>query len=229
MDYSSQIENYLKNIYQLQARHERVPTTTLAERLDITAPSVTGMVRKLASLGLVEHEPYRGVRLTAEGEDIALQIVRAHRLWELYLVEALQIPWDQAHVEAERLEHALSTGLADRLDEVLGHPTTDPHGHPIPSRNGDIERPSGVPLDHLPPGQPAVVVQIRDDTPDLLRYLGELGIYPGEQVVVLDVAPFDGPFRVRIGDAVETLGRRVAGHIVVRPGTMARDGSRDRA
>jgi DtxR family transcriptional regulator, Mn-dependent transcriptional regulator len=224
---SPQIEDYLKSIYQLQTRYGRVPTTALAERLDITAASVTGMVRKLAGLGLVDHEPYRGVRLTADGEDIALQIVRAHRLWELYLVKALQVPWDQAHVEAERLEHALSTGLADRLDEVLGHPTADPHGHPIPSRNGDVERRGGVPLDHLPAGEAGIVVQIRDDTPELLRYLGQLGIYPGEQVTVLDVAPFDGPLRVWIGERTEVLGRQVAGHVIVHPGTTADDGSND--
>ncbi|MCL7453659.1 MAG: metal-dependent transcriptional regulator [Anaerolineae bacterium] len=215
MELSPQIEDYLKNIYQLQTRYGRVPTTALAERLAITAASVTGMVRKLAGLGLVDHEPYHGVRLTASGESLALQIVRAHRLWELYLVQALEVPWDQAHVEAEQLEHALSQGLADRLAEVLGHPTADPHGHPIPSRNGDVARRGGVPLDHLPAGEAGVVVQIRDDTPELLRYLGKLGIYPGEHVAVLDVAPFEGPLRVQIGDRTEVLGRRVAGHVMV--------------
>jgi DtxR family transcriptional regulator, Mn-dependent transcriptional regulator len=227
MDFSAQIEDYLKGIYQLQAQHDRVPTTALAERLDITAASVTGMVRKLADLGLVDHEPYHGVRLTTKGEAIALQIIRAHRLWELYLVKALQVPWDQAHVEAERLEHALSPELADRLDEALDHPSTDPHGHPIPSRNGDVARPGGVPLDHLAVGQAGVVVQIRDDSPDLLRYLGELGIYPGERLAVLNIAPFDGPLHVRIGDRTEVLGRRAAGHVVVHPETAAHERSRD--
>jgi DtxR family Mn-dependent transcriptional regulator len=217
MDYSAQIEDYLKSIYQLQARYDRVPTSTLAERLDITAASVTGMIHKLAGLGLVDHEPYRGARLTAEGEEVALQVIRAHRLWEQYLVQALQIPWDQAHVEAERLEHALSGGLADRLDEVLDYPTTDPHGHPIPNRNGDIRPPSGVPLDQLATGEAAVVVQIRDDTPELLRYLGTLGIYPGEQVAVLDIAPFEGPLRLQIGTRTEILGRQAAAHVIVRP------------
>ena len=227
MDFSAQIEDYLKSIYQLQARHDRVPTTALAERLDITAASVTGMVRKLAGLGLVDHEPYRGVRLTEKGKGIALQIVRAHRLWELYLVKALQVPWDQAHVEAERLEHALSPGLADRLDEALGHPSIDPHGHPIPSRNGNVEARPGVPLDQLAAGQAGLVVQIRDDTPELLRYLGELGIYPGEQVAVLDVAPFEGPVRVQLGERTEALGRRVAGHVIVHPGAEAHQQSKD--
>jgi DtxR family Mn-dependent transcriptional regulator len=227
MDYSAQIEDYLKSIYQLQANYERVPTTALAERLDITAASVTGMVRKLASLGLVDHEPYHGVRLTDQGEDLALQIVRAHRLWELYLVQALQVPWDQAHVEAERLEHALSAGLADRLDEVLGHPTTDPHGHPIPSRNGDIQRPSGTPLDQLSAGQAGVVLEIRDDTPELLRYLGKLGIYPGEKVAVLDIAPFEGPLHLQIGNRREVVGRRVARHVIVQLGTRAHYKSND--
>ena len=227
MEFSAQIEDYLKSIYQLQARHDRVPTTALAGRLDITAASVTGMVRKLAGLGLVDHQPYRGVRLTDRGKDIALQIVRAHRLWELYLVQALQVPWDQAHVEAEQLEHALSPGLAERLDEALGHPGTDPHGHPIPTRNGSVARRPGVPLDQLAAGQTGHVVQIRDDTPALLRYLGELGIYPGEQVTVLEAAPFDGPLRVHIGERTEALGRRAAGHVIVQPAAERRGESID--
>ncbi|MGD8625169.1 MAG: metal-dependent transcriptional regulator [Anaerolineae bacterium] len=215
MELSSQIEDYLKSIYLLQDRYPRVPTTVLAERLEISAPSVTSMVRKLDRLGLLEHEPYRGVRLTADGEEQALRIVRAHRLWEAYLVEALDLAWDVAHIEAEKLEHALSASLADRLDAALDFPTIDPHGHPIPSRNGQMPDRAGVPLSSLSAGAEGVVLQICDDTPELLRYLGDLGIYPGECLLVLSVAPFEGPLHLRVGNETLAVGRRVAEHVVV--------------
>jgi DtxR family Mn-dependent transcriptional regulator len=215
MNLSPQIEDYLKNIYLLQSQYPQVPTTALAERLGVSAPSVSGMVRRLAQMGLLEHRRYEGVRLTSNGEAMALKVIRAHRLWELYLVEVLDLPWDQAHVEAERLEHALSEELADRLDEVLNHPTTDPHGHPIPSRNGRMPPSTGTPLTELSPGQTGIVMHIRDDTPELLRYLGELGIYPGQAIAVLEVAPFNGPIHVRVGEALQVLGQEVAGHVVL--------------
>lgn len=219
MNVSSQMEDYLKGIYMLQARHARVPTSVLAEHLEVSPPSVTGMVRKLTDLGLVEHKPYRGVRLTLDGETLALRIVRAHRLWESYLVEALDLPWDAAHLEAERLEHALSEHLADRLDEALDHPTTDPHGHPIPSRNGRMPPPTGFPLTELPPEGKGIVLQIRDETPELLRYLGGMGIYPGEPITVREVAPFNGPIHVHVAGMTQVLGRQAAEHVVVRTGT----------
>ena len=209
------VENYLKNIYLLQSRYARVPTAALAERLDVSSPSVTSMVRKLARMGLLAHEPYRGMSLTERGEAAALKVIRAHRLWELYLVETVGLSWDEAHVEAERLEHALSDELAARLDEMLDHPTTDPHGHPIPTRDGRMPPPTGVPLAELPPGTTGTVLQIKDDTPELLRYLGGLGIYPGEAIAVLEVAPFDGPIHIRVGGTVQVLGREAAHHAIV--------------
>jgi DtxR family Mn-dependent transcriptional regulator len=219
MNITPHIEDYLKSIYFLQSQHPRVTTRALAGRLGVSAPSASSMMHKLARLGLLDHERYKGARLTAHGEALALKILRAHRLWELYLVKALDLPWDQAHVEAERLEHALSDELADRLDKALGHPTTDPHGHPIPSRSGQMPIQSGTPLTDLLPGETGVVLEIRDETPELLRYLGELGIYPGEPVTVLEVAPFNGPIHTRIDDVVRVLGQEVAEHVMVKTET----------
>jgi DtxR family Mn-dependent transcriptional regulator len=221
MNVSSQIEDYLKGIYRLQTRHSRVPTSVLAGHLDVSPPSVTGMVQKLTTLGLVEHEPYHGVRLTHDGEALALKIVRAHRLWESYLVEVLELPWDEAHLEAEHLEHVLSEALADRLDMALDHPTIDPHGHPIPSRNGRMPPPSGVPLTELLPEEKGIILQIRDETPELLRYLGKMGIYPGESITVREVAPFNGPIHAQVAGVTQALGRQAAEHVVVERLTPA--------
>ena len=218
MELSSQIEDYLKSIYQLQTQHPQVSTTALAERLGISAPTASGMMRKLAELGLVEHQPYKGVHLTAEGEKLALGVLRAHRLSETYLVRVLGFSWDEAHVEAERLEHALSPKLVDRLEEALDYPQTDPHGHPIPTRDGQVPCCEGVPLSRLEPGDGGVILQIWDDSPELLRYLGELGLYPQAQIAVLETAPFRGPIRVQVGEAVRILGREVAEHVIVQVG-----------
>ena len=215
MNPSPQMEDYLKGIYLPQARHARVPTSVLAGHLGVSAPAVTGMVRKLAGLGLLEHEPYQGARLTQAGEALALKTVRAHRLWESYLVEVLDLPWDVAHVEAERLEHVLSEELANRIDEALDHPTTDPHGQPIPSRNGRMPAPAGVPLTELLPQEKGIILQIRDETPELLRYLGGMGIYPGESVTVRGVAPFNGPIHVQVDGVTQALGPQAAEHVMV--------------
>ena len=215
MDLGLHVENYLKNIYLLQSHHDRVPTAALAERLGVSAPSVTGMVRKLARMELLVHEPYKGVWLTKQGERVALKVIRAHRLWELYLVEAVGLSWDQAHVEAEQLEHTLSDELAARLDEMLEYPAIDPHGHPIPAQDGSMPSFNGVPLTELHPGSTGIVLQIWDDTPELLRYLGGLGIYPGEAIAVLAIAPFQGPIHVHVGGTDQALGREAACHVVV--------------
>lgn len=217
MEINSTVQDYLKNTYRLQLRHNYVPTRVLVERLALSAPAVTGMTRKLTRMGLLVRERYKGVRLTPEGERIALRVIRAHRLWELYLVQVLGLSWDQAHVEAEQLEHVLSDRLADRLDQVLDYPTFDPDGHPIPSPQGEVIAVGGVSLAELSAGETGVAVQIRDDTPELLRYLARLDIYPGRSITVLQVDPFDGPIHVQVRDGVQVLGRRVAEHVVVRP------------
>jgi DtxR family transcriptional regulator, Mn-dependent transcriptional regulator len=209
------VEDYLKTIFDLQREHGKVATTALAERLGLTPASVTGMVKKLAGLHLVEHEPYQGVVLTPAGEKIALEVIRHHRLLERYLAEALGVPWDQVHDEADNWEHVLSEDLEERIDRMLGYPTTDPHGAPIPGRDGTMAPPVRERLADLRPGQSATIAEVSDHDSALLRYLGEMGLYPGARVEVLAVAPFGGPLTLRLGDAEHAVGREVAGFVSV--------------
>lgn len=209
------VEDYLKTIYEIQREQGKVATTVLAERLSVAPASVTGMIKKLAAMKLVVHEPYQGVVLSEAGEKIAVEILRHHRLIELFLAEALGVPWDQVHEEAHKIEHVISDYLADRIDTVLGYPSTDPHGAPIPTRDGIIERPPSLRLLDLEPGQSGVIAEVYDNDPALLRYLGELGLYPTVEVSLVAVAPFDGPLTVRVGDTNHALGREAANQILV--------------
>ncbi|MDX1531815.1 MAG: metal-dependent transcriptional regulator [Rhodothermales bacterium] len=209
------VEDYLKTIYDLLRQGEAATTSARAERLGVTPASVTGMAKKLAGLNLVAHEPYRGVVLTEAGRKIALEVIRHHRLVELYLHEALGVPWDQVHAEAEKIEHVLSEELEARLDAALGHPTVDPHGAPIPSVDLELEEPERTPLAELEPGQRAVVAEVSDHDAELLRYLGGLGLYPQTPLEVVALAPFEGPLTVRVGGAEQTVGRRAAAYIFV--------------
>ena len=208
---SSTVEDYAKAIYALEQRGAgAVTTNALAERLGVTAASASGMVKKLDALGLVRHEPYRGVELTDKGSKLALEVLRHHRLLELYLAETLGVPWDRVHDEAEVLEHALSEELEDLIAAKLGDPTHDPHGDPIPSRDGRVEEVSTEPLDGLRPGDAGTFVRISDSDPEMLRYLSERGIYPGDRFEVVDKQPFDGPVFARFADAVHVLGGTLA-------------------
>jgi DtxR family Mn-dependent transcriptional regulator len=209
------VEDYLKTIYEIQREQGKVATTVLAERLGVAPASVTGMVKKLAEMKLVVHEPYQGVVLSEAGEKIAVEVLRHHRLIELFLAEALDVPWDQVHEEAHKIEHVISDYLADRIDTVLGHPSTDPHGAPIPTRDGIIKRPPSLRMSDLEPGQAGVIAEVYDNDPVLLRYLGELGLYPTVEVSLVAVAPFDGPLTVRVGDTDHALGREAAYQILV--------------
>jgi DtxR family Mn-dependent transcriptional regulator len=209
--YSKAVEDYLKTIYQIQYEQGKVATTVLAERLGVAPASVTGMIKKLADMHLVVHEPYQGVVLTEAGQKIALEVLRHHRLIELFLAEELGVPWDQVHEEANKIEHVLSEDVEDRMDALLGYPTTDPHGAPIPARDGSIDQPDCVPLADLKPGQTALVAEVSDHDSALLRYLGELGLYPKVKVRVIAVAPFNGPLTIRVGNAEHALGREAAG------------------
>jgi DtxR family Mn-dependent transcriptional regulator len=206
------IEDYAKAIYALQERAEdtAVSTTDIAERLHVTPGSVSGMLRKLDAAGLVTHEPYRGVRLTEAGRRVALEVIRHHRLIELFLAEVLDMPWDRVHAEAEVLEHVLSEDLERLIAEKLGHPGVDPHGDPIPDAHLDIEERRGVPLQTLEPGASGRFVRVSDEDPEMLRWLADRAVKPGDAVEVLDKQPFDGPLTVRIGEAVHTLGGGVA-------------------
>ena len=212
---SEAIEDYVKAVWELSA-HRRVTTTALASELGVSAASATAMQKKLARLGLVVHEPYRGVTLTPAGERVALEVIRHHRLVERFLVETLGVPWDEVHAEAERWEHVLSEELEQRMDAALGFPTEDPHGAPIPAHDGGVAERASVRLAELEGGQRAVVAEVSDDDPELLRYLGGFGLYPGTEVEVLEAAPFDGPLTFRVGGGERALGREAARHVRVR-------------
>ena len=209
---SSAVEDYAKAIYALQRRvGGAVSTNALAERLGVTAASASGMVKRLDELGLVSHEPYRGVRLTPAGLRLALEVIRHHRLLELYLAEQLGVPWDRVHEEAEVLEHVLSEELEELIAEKLGNPTRDPHGDPIPTPDLRMVEPDTVALDALETGARGTFVRVSDSDPEMLRYLAERGIAPGDRFEILDRQPFGGPLFARFGgDDVHVLGGALA-------------------
>lgn len=209
------IEDYLKAIYQLQRVETKVATTTLAKRLNISPASVSGMVKKLSTMNLVTHKKYQGVQLTNAGRKIALEVIRHHRLIELFLSEALGVPWDRVHEEAEKWEHVLSEDMEDRIDKLLGYPTHDPHGAPIPSRNGEVPKRSKHRMSDLKDGQLARITEVSDRDADMLRYLGELQLFPGTEFEIIAVAPFEGPFTINLDGNELTIGRKVAGQIRV--------------
>ena len=201
------VEDYVKAIYMLEGSGEAASTNALAARLDVTPAAISGMLRKLAGLGLVEHEPYRGVRLTDRGRFVALEVIRHHRLLELFLVESLGMGWDEVHAEAEVLEHVLSEELEELIAAKLGNPTLDPHGDPIPSRELSIADDVGsCDLYQLEPGSSGTFVRVSDADAEMLRFLTERGIRPGMRIVVLERQPFDGPLSVRVGKQVHVLG-----------------------
>src|SRR6201992_641326 len=204
---SSAVEDYAKAIYALEERDAQpVSTTALAERLGVTAASASGMVKRLGELGLVTHRRYHGVLLTDQGRRVALEVMRHHRLLELYLFESLGVPWDRVHEEAEVLEHVLSEELEELIAAKLGDPTHDPHGDPIPTRDLKIEEGSTASLQTLHPGDRATFTRVSDSDPEMLRFLAARGIAPGEELEVIDKQPFDGPLYVRFGDEVHVLG-----------------------
>jgi DtxR family Mn-dependent transcriptional regulator len=208
---SSAIEDYAKAIYALEERAgDAVSTNALAQRLGVTAASASGMVKRLGELGLVEHTPYRGVSLTEPGRRVALEVIRHHRLLELYLVESLGVPWDRVHQEAEVLEHVLSEELEELIAAKLGDPTHDPHGDPIPTRELTIEETSTVSMQALAAGQTGTFTRVSDSDSEMLRYLAERGIAPGAGFEVIEKQPFDGPLFVRFGDNVHVLGGELA-------------------
>jgi DtxR family transcriptional regulator, Mn-dependent transcriptional regulator len=214
---SPAVEDYAKAIYALQMRDEQpVSTTALAERLGVTAASASGMVKRLCELGLVTHRRYHGVLLTDAGLRVALEVIRHHRLLELYLVESLGVPWDRVHEEAEVLEHVLSDELEELIAAKLGDPTHDPHGDPIPSRELTIEEIRTESLESLEPGGRGTFARISDSDPDMLRYLAERGIAPGDELEVVERQPFGGPLFVRFGDRIHPLGGDLARAMRVR-------------
>jgi DtxR family Mn-dependent transcriptional regulator len=215
-DLTVAVQDYAKAIYSLEERDGSASTNDLAALLDVRPASVSGMLRKLSALGLVEHERYRGVRLTERGRRVALEVIRHHRLLELFLVENLGMTWDEVHAEAEVLEHALSEELEELIAAKLGHPTHDPHGDPIPSRELHVAASSAPALTELEPGESATFVQISDSDPAMLRFLGERGIVPGTGLELVERQPFDGPLFVRVGGETHALGAVLARAMRVR-------------
>jgi len=208
---SEAIENYAKAIYALEQRGQgAVTTNALAERMHVTPASASSMVKKLDDMGLVTHTPYKGVKLTDSGRRVALEVLRHHRLLELYLAESLGVPWDRVHDEAEVLEHVLSEELEELIAAKLGNPTRDPHGDPIPSAELEIEEGQTECLAELEPGASGVFVRVSDSDPSMLRYLAQLGITPGERFEIVDRQPFGGPLFARFDGQVQVLGGQLA-------------------
>lgn len=211
------VEDYLKAIYELERSGEPAETNAIAALLDIAPASVSGMVRRLVDHGLITHERYHGVRLTPAGRRAALKTLRRHRVIEAYLTSALGYSWDRVHDEAERLEHAASEELVDRMAAAIGEPATDPHGDPIPTRDGTLREPALVALASLEPGARARVERVSDRDAGRLRYLAELGVVPGASVQVIAREPFGGPIALRVDDASRTVGQELAAHVLVSP------------
>lgn len=195
---SSAMEDYLKAIFELGEREVR--TQALASALAVSAASVTGMLKKLASLKLVEYKRYRGVSLTKAGRAMALETIRHHRLLETYLAQSLGYAWHEVHDEAEKLEHFISEDFEDRIAEALGHPTFDPHGDPIPGRDGSLPDSPGEPLAEMQVGDTATITRITNQQAEVLRYLAENKLMPGETVTLKERAPFEGPLTLEYGD-----------------------------
>ncbi|MEB3330636.1 MAG: metal-dependent transcriptional regulator [Candidatus Sericytochromatia bacterium] len=216
-DTSPAIQDYIKAIFKLQDGGEVVSTTAIAEKLGFAPASVTGMLKKLARAGWLLHHPYQGVRLTEPGRRLALELIRHHRLIELYLTKALGYTWDEVDAEAERLEHVISEEMEDRMAAFLQEPTEDPHGDPIPARDGTMASIRWTPLSAIAPGQAVRIRRVKDSDPALLRYLGGLGMYPHAVLDVLERAPFDGPLTIRVqpGEERHALGAQVTGSVFV--------------
>jgi DtxR family Mn-dependent transcriptional regulator len=212
---SASVEDYLKAIYDLSRESGAAATTMVASRLQVAAASVSAMVRRLSDQGLVAHERYGALRLTKRGRTAALQLVRRHRVIEAYLVQALGYAWDEVHAEAERLEHAASPELIDRMAAAIGEPAVDPHGAPIPTAHGTLEEPKHRRLSDLAPGESARIVQVEDEDPELLRYLGSMRFLPGTTVRCVRKEPYEGPLTIRVGAKNHVIGPPLAARIFV--------------
>jgi DtxR family transcriptional regulator, Mn-dependent transcriptional regulator len=220
-DLAPRISDCLKVIYDMQERGQKVSTSAVSERLSVSDATVTTLFKDFAAAGWVEHTPYRGVRLTPLGERKAVEVIRHHRLLELYLARQLGYSWDKVHAEADKLEHVISEEFEDKVDELLGYPTVDPHGDPIPSKEGVIPVRKGCALQQLEVGKTALILRVSDQDPEKLRYLGQLGLYPETRVQLVEQAPFGGPLRIRVGEQGQQvehmLGAELAAHIIVAP------------
>ena len=208
-------EDYLKAIYTLGSNGVEVSNSALAHHLAVTPASATNMVKKLAELGLVTYEPYQNVELTPSGQKVALEVLRHHRLLELYLHDKLNLPWDQVHAEAEKLEHVLSETLEDAMAAALGNPTVDPHGDPIPTKDGHVDDVGGILLSEGELNRAYRIIRVRLQDSDRLVYLGTMGLYPNASVTLLSRAPFMGPLLIEVEGEHHALAYDMAEHLVV--------------
>ncbi len=212
---SEQIENYLKNIYKIQTTEGKVSTSSLSERLQISPASVSEMVKKLADEGSLTHTPYKGVELTDSGKMQALKVIRKHRLWEMFLVEVLRFGWDEIDEEAERFEHIMSDRMEDKIDEVLGFPSVDPHGDPIPRKNGTVKNIHAIPLIEVEEGTTVRIVRVNDANAELLQYASSIGISLNKKIVIRQRMKFDNSLIVKIGTKEITISSTLAANIFV--------------
>lgn len=212
---SEQIENYLKNIYKLQSGEGKVTTSSLSKNLNISPASVSEMIKKLADEGILMHTPYKGVVLTKEGEQLALRIIRKHRLWEMFLVEVLHFTWDEIDHEAERFEHIMSDKMEEKIDEVLGHPIVDPHGDPIPTKSGTIQHVSGILLSEAPESTTVRVLRVNDSHSECLQFISSIGISLNKKITVKQKLAFDGSLVIKLGKKEQFISKHVADAIYV--------------
>ena len=210
MRLSQALEDYLKVIYVLEADGEKATTTAIAQALEVSNASVTNMLKKLAGMNLIVHESYKGAELSPAGKKVALEILRHHRLLELYLKEVMGYSWDEVHDEAEKLEHHISEQFEDRIAELLNHPTHDPHGDPIPSKDGVMPEKATLALQDAELNTLYVVGRVKDQNPELLRYLEKQGVLPGVELTIVEKAPFDGPVAISLAGQVLSIGFAIA-------------------
>ena len=207
------VEDYLKTIYRLSDGRPAA-TSEIAQALDLSPASVSGMIKRLTEQRLLDHAPYRGAQLTEEGRRVALRMIRRHRLIESYLVANLGYSWDTVHDEAERLEHAVSDTLVERMAAALGHPTSDPHGDPIPAADGSMIEEDVVPLSERPAGVEFAIRRVGAEDPELLRHLADRGLRPGVTITVVSRQPFNGPITIRLATSEQVIGSEVAHHLL---------------
>ena len=211
----SAVEDYVKAIYKLSLENETVTPSHVAERLAVTSAAVTKMVRRLQDLKLVRYARGKGLKLSPAGTKIALEVIRHHRLLELYLTQALGYSWDEVHEEAEKLEHVISENFENKIEELLGHPTHDPHGAPIPTREGHVDHAELTMLSKLKPGEQGTIERVSDNDPKMLSYLGKLGMYPGTAVEMLSREPYGGSLRIKVSGTDHAVGPELAENVFI--------------
>ena len=212
---SQAVQDYLKAIYSLQA-DDAVSTTEIANKMEVSGASVTGMLKRLSKMNLVDYSSYKGVKLTAQGEKVALQIIRFHRLLETYLHEKLNFSLDKVHDEADRLEHFISDEFIEKITEQLSNPHFDQHGHPIPTKDGHILEMDEILMSDLEPGDNYEISRLSDKNPEILAYLENIGLLPGTILSIKNIEPFKGPLTIKYNNKEKIIGHEVASNIFIK-------------